>query len=210
VSETTRDHLRTHPPRFVGSLADAAAAPDVFHPAAHEFVHALRCECGSNAFRLLGVPAAMAGGGLGYVLRSVLRVWRELRAGASGADGLAGRFSPPIVLECTDCGARRVLLAEEDDAGVASRRVPPLEAHRCRPCRRSTFEVAVVCAHHDAELDEPARRGQEEHFDAWRLVVRCRSCGMLGEPFALGRRTPQQRRIDRLYGREQAGHGEAR
>jgi hypothetical protein len=142
----------------------------------------------------------MAGDAKGFVLRSVLRVWRELRASASGDAGLASRLSPPIVLACARCGAVAPLVSSEGDAGRGGG-APPLEALRCRPCRRSTFAVAALCAYPDADLDAEARGGEEERYESWRLVVRCLACGMRGVPFAVARRSEQQRRIDRLYGR---------
>ncbi len=197
MSSTVRDHLASHPPRLLDGLttarADSALPLERF-----EVGHQLVCTCGSDAFRVLGVPVAMRQGQGGYVLRSVLRVWRELQGVASGEDAVAGRLSPPIRLDCTRCGQRTQLLEAEDDRGHAA----PLEALRCRPCRRSTFAVTTVFAHRDLDLDAPARGVEHEHYDAWHVGVRCRACGTLGEPFSRVLRGEQERRIDRLYGRD--------
>jgi hypothetical protein len=198
---TVREYLRRHPPRLLDDLETRPGA-ERFAPAPFEIAHGLVCACGSDRFRVLGVPAAMQTGGGGYVLRSILRVWRELRGAAPDEESLAGRLSPPLVLDCTRCGAQLRLPANGDAPAPAA----PLEALRCRPCRRSTFGVAALFAHRDAELDAPldtASRGDaQECYDAWRLAVRCPSCGSVGEPFGRVLRSEQERRIDRLYGRE--------
>ena len=198
---TVRDHLRSRPPRLLDGLGTTPAT-GAFDPAPYEVAHGVVCTCGADRFRVLGVPVAMQTGGGGYVLRSILRVWRELRGVAQGEDGAAGRLSPPLVLDCTRCGAR-LRLPFEGDAPVVS---APLEALRCRPCRRSTFEVAALFAHRDTDLDAPldlaTQADVQECYDAWRLAVRCRSCGTVGEPFGRVLRSEQERRIDRLYGRE--------
>lgn len=194
---TVRERLRAHPPHLLDALA-TRPAPEGFAAADHEFAHALACPgCGGEGFRVLGVPVAMEGIRAGYVLRSVLRIWRELRSATESADGVFGRLGPPVALDCTRCGRRTPLVARSEDAGEA----PPLEALRCRPCRRSTFAVAVTCAHHDADLEAEASGGEEERYDAWRLDVRCRACGTRAEPFARVLRGEQQRTLDRLYGR---------
>lgn len=195
-----RDHLQTHPPRFVadGQWREVVAADLGVLLSPDEFAYAFACPCGGRHFRVLGVPVAMSGGRTGFMLRSVLRVWRELRASTTGEAAAVGHLSPPIGLECLQCGLRSPLRL----GGAGEHVTPPLEALRCRPCRRSTFEVCVVCRHAGADLDAPARGGEEDRPDALRIVVRCRSCGNRAEPYASVLRSAQQIRLDRLYGRD--------
>jgi len=222
-----REYLRAHPPRFIAHAARIGAVAGDLGLAhdernhdlglAHdELAHDLGCTCGARRFRVLGVPAAMTGGRTGYVLRSVLRVWRELRVGASDSGVLAGRLTPPVMLECTSCGLRTPLERDpskrlegdgstpiEGDTSTPPDLLPPLEALRCRPCRSTTFEAAVASRYADTDLDAPAHGGEEERLDGWRLIVRCRACDALAEPYGATLRSARQRRLDRLYGRDE-------
>lgn len=200
LETTLREYLRAHPPRFIAHAARLDAVAGDLGVAHDELAHTLACTCGARRFRVLGVPTAMTGGRTSYVLRSVLRVWRELSAGASRAGELAGRLTPPIMLECTACSLRTPLQIDDSSDGHA---LPPLEALRCRPCRRSTFEAVVASRYADLDLDARARGGEEERLDAWRLIVRCRSCHAVSEPFGATLRGHRQRRLDRLYGRDE-------
>lgn len=200
-----REYLQTHPPRFVADIGWRDAFDAGHEIGADEFAHAFACGCGATHFRVLGVPVSMSGGRPGFVLRSMLRVWNELRASASGDAAAVERLRPPLWLECVGCGKRAPLRGE----AMPERTSSPLEALRCRPCRRSSFEACVVCRYAGSDLDAPARGGEEDRPDAWRLVVRCRTCGARAEPYIAELRSSQQARLDRLYGREPAPRGES-
>jgi len=199
-----REYLQTHPPRFVADIGWRTAFVADRELGADEFAHAFACGCGSTHFRVLGVPVSMSGARPGFVLRSMLRVWNELRASASGDAAAVERLLPPIALECVGCGRRAPLHSQAAPERVGA----PLEALRCRPCRRSTFEAWIVCRHAASDLEAPARGGEEDRPDAWRLVVRCRTCGGRAEPYTAELRSSQQARLDRLYGREPTSKGE--
>lgn len=209
-----RSFLQRHPPaRIAGLVRDEL--PGLAELGAREVEHALACSCGSVGFRLLGVPAAMldrrfAAGSAnavaptqrGYMLRSLLRIWRELRMASSGEDG--GVLTAPIVLDCATCKARHVLVAPASDARDA---VPaPLEALRCRPCRRSSFELTVVHGYEGLDFEAEPRPGDEERFVTMRLLARCRNCGRTTEPVAERKRDAQQLALDSLYGRDGSGY----
>lgn len=208
-----RSFLQDHPPARIAGLVrdDMAVLTDL---EAQEIAHALACPCGSIGFRLLGVPAAMLSDPLGtrpgrdvdrpqrgYMLRSLLRIWRELRLASTGNDG--GALTAPIVLDCVQCKARHVLVdqpSERNGAGPA-----PLEALRCRPCRRSSFDVTLVHGYENLDFEAEPRPGDEERFVALRVLVRCRTCGRRAEPVAQRSRDAQQITLDSLYGRNDPG-----
>lgn len=207
-----RAYLEAHPPARIAAMVrpSAPAPPSDIGP--REVAHALACPCGSAAFRVLGVPAAMSQRGSlagqaeaprramrGFVVRSVLRLWRELQMAAGGQD--ASVLWPPVILECERCRARHVIDAPDargSDAGPA-----PLEALRCRPCRRSGFEAMFLAGYESFDFDAAPRAGDEERFVAWRLRVRCRTCGRTDHPASRRSRDARQIALDSLYGRDE-------
>jgi len=209
-----RAFLEARPPARIAAWVRPSAPEQPSDLGRREIAHALACPCGSVAFRLLGVPAAMSrrGGGeggaaagrsatRGFVLRSVLRLWRELQMAAGAQD--ASVLLPPIILECARCRARHLLDAPGSrgtDAASA-----PLEALRCRPCRRSSFEATFIAGYETLDFEAAPRPGDEERFVAWRLRVRCRTCGRTDHPVSGRLRDARQIALDSLYGRDDAG-----
>ena len=205
-----RTYLQTHPPRRFAPLVAARSSSPLALALArgdHEVVHPLVCRCGSEEFRLLGVAAAMTRQGpteesapvrrkrhAGYVLRSMLRLLRELRM-APGEAALVA----PVMLDCVVCSFRHEILVDSSDD---SRAAPPaLEAYRCRPCRRTTLKASAHYDYAALDLEAPVRAGDEERFEGWSMRVRCGTCGREAEPISESVRGGQQRTLDSLYGR---------
>ena len=197
--------LEGRPPQHVVALAGASGsqAPDSTE---NEIAHAFVCSCGAARFRVLAVPVAMAGdreprGPLGFVVRAMSRVWRELGDAANPEERVEA-LAPPIAIDCESCGRRRIVVPGEDPEAP----LPPLEAHRCRPCRRSSFQV--VARYDYAPLEEriAPEPGDEERFDRFRLGVWCSACGHgTDDLYVVERRDTQRRVLDQLYGREPGG-----
>ena len=200
-----RAWLERHPPKDVVAVAAPVSEAGADAPGS-DVAHAFVCECGSSGFRVLAVPAAMAGAGprpglLRFVTGAASRVWREL---APGADAVTRgeALAPPIAVDCASCGRRHVVVPGADPAAP----LPPLEAHRCRPCRRSTFEVVARYDYAPLEARGEPEPGDAERFDRLRLGVACRACGRRAdELYVLERRDARRRALDELYGREPAG-----
>ena len=209
-----RAFLEAHPPARIAALVPTSPSAPASDLGPREVAHTLACPCGSIAFRLLGVPAAMSQrddhvgphdarrrATRGFVLRSVLRLWRELQMAAGGQD--ASVLLPPIIHECARCRARHPL--DAPDSRTPDAASAPLEALRCRPCRRSSFEASFIAGYESLEFEAAPRPGDEERFVAWRLRVRCRTCGRTDHPASGRSRDARQIALDSLYGRDELG-----
>ena len=203
-----REHVLKSPPKALRPFVvrahvpsnDVGSAP-IHDPGASEVAVGLVCPCGSELFRVLGVPASMArGAGRGsYILRSLLRVVREVRVAAAEPGQGGGLLGAPIEMACVGCGTRLAFgLAAVPDPAQPE---PALEAYRCRPCRRSTMRAFAVLRYKGLDLSEKPHPGDEERYDRWRLVLRCATCRSVADVANESLRSDRDLAIDRLYGR---------
>jgi len=181
----------------------------------------LRCPCGGWIFRLTGWPRLAAGEG-GYLLRTLVRVWREARQPMDAGEPEESPFLLPVQLECERCGRKGPLFEAPDrpDRVGPAGRAQPREAYRCRACRRGRIAlvigVAGVVAPGDPgggatrrESEAASREGRGaaaagvgEAADAVELIARCEACRRQARiAWSDARPSPQERRLDLLYGR---------
>lgn len=169
---------------------------------------ALRCPCGGDVFRLSGWPRLALGTG-GYLWQTLLRVWREAREPMNGGEPEQSPFLLPVTLECDRCGRTAPLFERTGLASELDRldRVPPRESYRCRVCRRG--RVALVVGLSDpatdpksARIGESAQWSRQAGRHAVEVVARCHACRRQARiAWADARPSPQERRLDALYGR---------
>src|SRR6056297_1312831 len=107
----------------------------------------LRCPCGGWIFRLTGWPRLAAGEG-GYLLRTLVRVWREARQPMDAGEPEESPFLLPVQLECERCGRKGPLFEAPDrpDRVGPAGRAQPREAYRCRACRRGRIALVIGVA----------------------------------------------------------------
>ena len=154
---------------------------------------ALRCPCGSDAFRLTGWPRITTGRG-SLFWRSVTRVFRETRQPMEEGELREAPFWLPVWAACEACDRRSMLL---DAACVVDRlaeegRDEPLESYRCRVCRLSRVQLVVG---EGIDADAPDR---VDHV----VVARCAACERESRvAWSRGRPSEQEVTLDLLYGR---------
>jgi len=182
-------------PRLVDDLETRPSAPrdrDALGADSFEWA-ALRCPCGSDAFRLTGWPRITTGRG-SLFWRSVTRVFRETRQPMEEGELLEAPFWLPVRASCAACDRRATLL---DDARVLDRlaedgRDEPLESYRCRVCRRSRMQLVM------GEGVDAAAPDRVDHV----VVARCAACERESRvAWSRGRPSDQEVTLDLLYGR---------
>jgi hypothetical protein len=184
---------------------------------------ALRCRCGGEVFRVAGWPRAALGQGA-YFWRSFMRVWREARQPMSGGEPVESPFLFPLMLRCDRCDRQGPLFASYGKRGEAIEGAPvdpvqPRESYRCPACRRGRVELVIGVTPDrpgaettDGSAVRAAGTGQGESDaegariaadgGAVEVVARCHACRREARvAWADARPSPQQIRLDQLYGR---------
>ncbi len=159
----------------------------------------LACPCGQRAFRVAGRPRTASGPG-SLFWRTLSRVWRDARQPLVRGEPVESPYLPPLSLVCGSCEREGEVLgrAGASEPAVAQGPPGPLEAHRCRACRRASMEVVVGIA----EADAGGSASPADRTVAAELVARCRACGRQARLAWFDERpSAQQIQLDRLYGR---------
>ena len=157
---------------------------------------ALRCPCGAERFRASGWPQSAAGSG-SYFWRTLARVWREARLPVREGEPIESPFALPLQLECDACGRDGALFAGAAWEALqhAEAAAEPREAYRCRVCRRAVVEIVVGISESGGVEDGPMGFAGE-------VVARCAACRRQARiAWRDVRPSPQELRLDRLYGR---------